>query len=349
MSPLYVPGGSGGGAVDSVNGLSGVVVLDATDVDAGAIDGPNTWTGTQDFTGATVTGIDGGGGTLTDKGAWTTPTVYAVGDCVTENDQRYACAKPHTSGTFATDLAAGDWTALDSGAAVPLAQSGQTPAQEPVGSGWVSAVGSLAEAARADHVHPYSTNGDVRPPTGNLANFPRWGSISSGSLGSLATCSVLTFFTATHSGTFTQVRTWTSAATAGGTHAAIGLYSVSTDGLTLTLLGSSADTPTLWSASQIYTTPLQASVTVTVGSRYAFAFAWSGASGPAPWFYGLSIGNYATLGGAPPALYPGPVGDRFIASYLPTFTGTFQASLTDPTHIGGFGSYSCGPYTELVP
>lgn len=96
----------------------------------------------------------GGGATApTDRGAWATATSYAVRDVVTEAGVRYECASAHTSGTFSTDLAASRWVALDTGTAVPLAQSGQTPSQAPVALGTVS-VGSLAYAARADHVHP---------------------------------------------------------------------------------------------------------------------------------------------------------------------------------------------------
>lgn len=49
---------------------------------------------------------------LTDKGAWLTATAYVVGDVVTQNSLRYVCKTAHTSGTFATDLAATKWTLL---------------------------------------------------------------------------------------------------------------------------------------------------------------------------------------------------------------------------------------------
>lgn len=41
--------------------------------------------------------------------AWATGTVYAVGDVVTQTGNTYACVTAHTSGTFATDLAAAKW------------------------------------------------------------------------------------------------------------------------------------------------------------------------------------------------------------------------------------------------
>ena len=43
------------------------------------------------------------------EGAWVTATAYAVGDLVEEAGSVYLCFVAHTSGTFATDLAAGKW------------------------------------------------------------------------------------------------------------------------------------------------------------------------------------------------------------------------------------------------
>lgn len=43
--------------------------------------------------------------------AWVTLTNYVVGDYVTESSIIYYCLIAHTAGTFATDLAAGDWVA----------------------------------------------------------------------------------------------------------------------------------------------------------------------------------------------------------------------------------------------
>lgn len=42
--------------------------------------------------------------------AWVTGTLYTVGMYVLQGNAIYVCAIQHTSGTFATDLAAGDWT-----------------------------------------------------------------------------------------------------------------------------------------------------------------------------------------------------------------------------------------------
>jgi hypothetical protein len=46
--------------------------------------------------------------------AWLTATVYAVGDIRSNTGTNYYCAIAHTSGTFATDLAAVNWVALTS-------------------------------------------------------------------------------------------------------------------------------------------------------------------------------------------------------------------------------------------
>lgn len=43
------------------------------------------------------------------KGAWLTGTPYAPSDLVETGGSSYVCIVPHTSGTFATDLAAGKW------------------------------------------------------------------------------------------------------------------------------------------------------------------------------------------------------------------------------------------------
>lgn len=43
------------------------------------------------------------------ESAWVTATFYAVDDITREDGSAYICLEPHTSGTFATDLAAGKW------------------------------------------------------------------------------------------------------------------------------------------------------------------------------------------------------------------------------------------------
>lgn len=48
-------------------------------------------------------------GKWTPRGAWASATVYAVSDVVLSSGSSYVCAKAHTSGVFATDVAANDW------------------------------------------------------------------------------------------------------------------------------------------------------------------------------------------------------------------------------------------------
>jgi hypothetical protein len=53
-------------------------------------------------------------GASTVANAWVTSTSYKVGQRVTNSGNTYACLAPHTSGTFATDLVAGNWLAVGS-------------------------------------------------------------------------------------------------------------------------------------------------------------------------------------------------------------------------------------------
>jgi hypothetical protein len=50
--------------------------------------------------------------TWTPRGLWVTATAYVVGDVVENASISYVCATAHTSGTFATDKAAGKWVIL---------------------------------------------------------------------------------------------------------------------------------------------------------------------------------------------------------------------------------------------
>lgn len=61
------------------------------------------------------------------RGAWVTATVYAVKDVVTNGSGTYICAIAHTSGVFATDLAAGKWVTLFSTAAFSASAVTVTP------------------------------------------------------------------------------------------------------------------------------------------------------------------------------------------------------------------------------
>ena len=55
------------------------------------------------------------------RGAWLTATAYAVRDVVTNSGSTYICVTAHTSGVFATDLAAGKWIAIDTGNSITAA------------------------------------------------------------------------------------------------------------------------------------------------------------------------------------------------------------------------------------
>lgn len=53
---------------------------------------------------------------ITPRGDWVTATSYVVGDLVREADILYVALEDHTSGTFATDLAADKWMSISSAA-----------------------------------------------------------------------------------------------------------------------------------------------------------------------------------------------------------------------------------------
>lgn len=86
--------------------------LDNAKVDVDTI--ADVATSTQDYTTdrlghtkLTLTGAINSMRALNPRGAWTTATAYAVRDLVTQGGVTYVVTQAHTSGTFATDLAAG--------------------------------------------------------------------------------------------------------------------------------------------------------------------------------------------------------------------------------------------------
>ncbi len=54
----------------------------------------------------------------TPRGAWVTATSYAYKDLVAQTGNTYICVTAHTSGTFATDLAAGRWMLFSLGSSI---------------------------------------------------------------------------------------------------------------------------------------------------------------------------------------------------------------------------------------
>lgn len=107
---------------------------------------------------------------FTEKGAWATTTVYVVGDVVTQDGLRYLAATAHTSGTFATDLAAAKWVALDSGttrAADLLSRRAGDVASVYTLSAVTPTVTASAAGAATSIV-----NGKLRKPKGTGASSP---------------------------------------------------------------------------------------------------------------------------------------------------------------------------------
>lgn len=72
--------------------------------------------GTLDADSFTLNGtaINNPASVLSWEGPWTTATAYAAYDVVYQNGSSYICLVAHTSGTFATDLAANNWALLAS-------------------------------------------------------------------------------------------------------------------------------------------------------------------------------------------------------------------------------------------
>ncbi len=75
-------------------------------VQDGALRFNSTLAKVEVYNGGTWSSVGGG------LSSWATATAYNVGDVVIQNNLIYKCLIAHTSGTFATDLAAGDWVKL---------------------------------------------------------------------------------------------------------------------------------------------------------------------------------------------------------------------------------------------
>ncbi len=84
----------------------------------------NTTIGVDQLKSEVITLLDG----VTPRGDWITARVYAVCDLVRQSDVLYFALTAHTSGTFATDLAAGKWMSISSAA------SASSIANTPAGS-----------------------------------------------------------------------------------------------------------------------------------------------------------------------------------------------------------------------
>lgn len=107
----------------------------ATDLAAGdwellvskGIDGTNGTNGTNGTDGTNGTnGTNGLDGTQYPwQEAWLTGTAYVLNDCVEHNGSGYVCITAHTSGDFATDLAANKWSLLVQGVTTPTTITGK--------------------------------------------------------------------------------------------------------------------------------------------------------------------------------------------------------------------------------
>lgn len=86
-------------------------------------------------------------------------TVTTKGDLIAATGNATVTRLPAGSDTQLLTADSSQATGLNWANSAPLAQSGQTPSQNPVEAETAANVGSLAEAARADHVHPLGTHG----------------------------------------------------------------------------------------------------------------------------------------------------------------------------------------------
>lgn len=79
------------------------------------------------------------------EGPWVTATAYSVGDVVENSNSSYICIVAHTSGTFATDLAAVKWQVVASAASLPTqtGNSGKVLTTNGSNASW-AAVNTLA-------------------------------------------------------------------------------------------------------------------------------------------------------------------------------------------------------------
>jgi hypothetical protein len=87
---------------------------------------------------------------IVQRGAWLTSTVYAVNDIVTETSRVYLCLVAHTSGTFATDLAANKWALLT---AQGIAPDGSVPAAANIPMAGFKFTNLGAGSARTDSIN----------------------------------------------------------------------------------------------------------------------------------------------------------------------------------------------------
>lgn len=118
------------------------------------------------------TGWDSGGSGYPWRGLWVTSTAYSLNDLIQYDGSGYICIEAHTSGTFATDLAASKWEIYVEGL-VPL-QSWQSPTLQ---NSWVNYGGDYNPAGyykERDRVYLRGLvkSGTVNPTTGVIFTLP---------------------------------------------------------------------------------------------------------------------------------------------------------------------------------
>ncbi len=111
------------------------------------------------------------------RGAWITGTAYAVKDFISQGGSNYVAVTAHTSGTFATDLAAGKWMfTLNLNAAAAILRDGSTSptANIPFATFRITGLGDGLAAQDAATIKQVQ------------ANTLKWGGLSTGAAGVFA-------------------------------------------------------------------------------------------------------------------------------------------------------------------
>lgn len=143
----------------------------------------NTTAGTLNIYNGTIWKAAGGG-----ISAWATATVYAIGDLVIQSSKIYQALTAHTSGTFATDLAALKWTEISATTASVTPSAGAV-AYTDSDSLEVTAVGTSGQVLQS--------NGTSAPTFVNKSISGKAGSATSVTIEELQTPSVQLTNTAT--------------------------------------------------------------------------------------------------------------------------------------------------------
>lgn len=187
---------------------------------------------------------------------------------------------------------------------------------------------------------------DDRGPTGVIA-LPRQIYAMGTSLNMSYGETLFTFLTAPRSGTFTQMRGWTTTTAATGvTSAGLAVYLIDKSTGDATRLGSIMDT-TLWAATNTaYLRTLDASVTIARGDRIALAVHAAG-TGPPTLLASGAIYNAAITVGSAAGIHT--TGAYRTIGRLGLTISTWAASYTSANLGSAFGSGPSIPYLELVP